>query len=61
MRKEISELRNRVDKLESVKVEKSWFTRWGRQGTNVGSYNNVHEVDMERLLCRLIEMKFDVV
>jgi hypothetical protein len=61
LRKEISELRDRVDKLERVKVEKSWFGGWGRQGTNVGSCNNVHEVDTKTLLCRLSEMKFDVV
>jgi hypothetical protein len=61
LRNEVSELRNRIKMLESVKVEKSWFGGWGRQGTNVGSYNNVHEVDTKTLLCRLSAMKFDVV
>jgi hypothetical protein len=61
LRNEVSELRNRIEKLERVKVEKPWYRWWGSQETNVGSYNNVHEVDMETLLCRLNEIKFDVV
>jgi hypothetical protein len=59
LRREISELRDRVDKLERVKVENSWFPRWGRKGTNVGSCNNVYEVDTKTLLCRLSEMNLE--
>jgi hypothetical protein len=58
LRNEISELNERVEKLERVKVKKPWYRQWGKQETNVGSSNNVHEVDTKTLLCRLNEMNF---
>ena len=47
--------------IYTVKCNSGSWTVHKNWGTNVGSCNNVHEVDTKTLLCRLSEMKFEVV
>ena len=58
-RNEVSELRDRVEKLERAK--KPWSRWWGGSDVRNGPSNGGSGVDIKTLLCRLSEMKFDVV
>lgn len=59
LRNEVSELRDRVEKLERAK--KPWSWGWGGSDVRNSPSNGGTGVDMETLLCRLNEMKFEVV
>jgi len=59
LRNEVSELRNRIEKKERAK--KPWSWGWGGSDVRKSPSNGGTGVDMETLLCRLGEMKFDVV
>jgi hypothetical protein len=54
-----SELRNRI--VNSERAKKPWSWGWGGSNVRNGPSNGGTGVDMETLLCRLSEMKFDVV
>ena len=58
-RNEVSELRDRVEKLERAK--KPWSWGWGGSDVRNSPSHGGNGVDMETLLCRLGEMKFEVV
>jgi hypothetical protein len=51
---EVSELRNRIEKMERAK--KSWSWGWGGSDVRKSPSNGGTGVDMETLLCRLGEM-----
>jgi len=59
LRNEVSELRKRVEKLERAK--KPWSWGWGGSDVRNSPSHGGNGVDMETLLCRLGEMKFEVV
>jgi hypothetical protein len=59
LRNEVSELRKRIDNLERAK--KPWSWGWGGSNVRNSPSNGGNGVDMETLLCRLGEMKFEVV
>jgi hypothetical protein len=56
LRNEVSELRNRIEKMERAK--KPWSWGWGGSDVRKSPSNGGTGVDMETLLCRLGEMKF---
>jgi hypothetical protein len=58
LRNEVSELRNRIEKLERAKSERVWSRLWGGSDVRKSSLNGGNGVDMETLLCRLNEMNF---
>ncbi len=59
LRNEVSELRKRIEKMERAK--KPWSWGWGGSDVRNSPSNGGTGVDMETLLCRLGEMKFEVV